>query len=104
MKLKTNDLVKVVAGKDKGKQGKVTRVHPQKNRVIVEGANKFKRHLKKQGDQPGGIVEVERALPVSNVMLICQSCKETTRVGYKVTNTGKSRICKKCQAVLDGAK
>lgn len=101
MKLKINDPVLIVAGKDKGKKSKITKVFPQKHTVIVEDANKYKRHLKKQGDNPGGIVEVERPLPTANVSLICATCKSPTRVGYQVTNTSKVRICKKCQAQID---
>lgn len=102
MKLKTNDKVLVVLGKDAGKSGKITQVLTKRNRVIVEGINKYKRHIKRQNEQnPGGIVEIERPLDIAKVQLICPSCKKPTRVGYQVTNTSKVRICKKCQATID---
>jgi large subunit ribosomal protein L24 len=103
MKLKLNDQVKIVTGKDTGKTGKVTKILNKANRVIVEGYNKYKKHLKKQSDKnPGGIVAIERALDISKVQLVCPSCKKITRVGYQILPTGdKIRICKKCQAQLD---
>jgi large subunit ribosomal protein L24 len=100
MKIKVNDKVEVMVGKDKGKQAKVTSV-VDAQRVIVEGVNKFKRHVKKQNDNPGGIVEIERAMDVSKVQLICPSCKKITRIGYQVDKSGKIRVCKKCQASID---
>ena len=101
MKLKVGDQVMVMTGKDKGKSSKITKVFPQKGKVIVEGVNKYKRHLKKQSDKnPGGIVEIERAIWVENVQLICPTCKKTTRVGYHVTDQEKQRVCKKCQAPI----
>lgn len=98
MKIIINDQVKVIAGKDKGKTGKVTKAYPKENRVIVQGINKFKRHLKKQdAKNAGGIVEVERALPVESVMLICTSCKKPARIRMGTTKTGeKYRMCQKC--------
>jgi len=101
MKLKVNDLVKVVAGKDKGKDGKITKIIPKDLKVIVEGANKYKRHLKRQSkENPGGIVEVERPLPIANVQLICPSCKQITRVSFKGVRPEKVRVCAKCEAPL----
>lgn len=102
MKLKTADIVIVTSGKDKGKTGKITKVLPKKGKVIVEDINKYKRHLKRQSDKnPGGIVEVERAIWTSNLKLICPTCKKPTRVGYKVTKSNKQRICKKCLAPIE---
>ena len=102
MKLKVNDTVQIVIGKDKGKKGKITKVFPKKDKVIVEGMNQYKRHIKKQNDKnPGGVVEIERPLDIAKVQLICSSCKKLTRIGYKVTKTNKTRVCKKCQAQLD---
>lgn len=70
MKVKTGDTVRILAGKDKGKTGKVLRVFTKKNQVLVEGVNKYKRHVKKQSDRPGGVVEIERPLHASNVKQI----------------------------------
>jgi large subunit ribosomal protein L24 len=103
MKLRLNDQVQIITGKDNGKIGKITKVIGKSNSVIVEGFNKYKRHLKKQSDKnPGGIVSIERALATSKVQLICPSCKKLTRIGYQILPTGdKIRICRKCQAQLD---
>ena len=88
MKLKVQDKVLVLTGKDKGKEAAITKVFPKKEKVVVEGINKYKRHLKKQSDQnPGGIVEVERPINISKIQLICPSCKKPTRIGMKVTKT-----------------
>jgi large subunit ribosomal protein L24 len=104
MKIKVNDTVKVTGGKDKGKQGQVTKVFPRTDRVIVKGMNTYKRHMKKQSDKnPGGIIQIERPLPVANVMVVCQACKQAVRVGYEVVGDAKTRICKKCRAAIKGA-
>ena len=101
MKLRIGDQVVVIAGKDKGKKGKITKVFPQKGKVIVEGINKYKRHMKKQSDKnPGGIVEIERAIWVDNIQIICPTCKKPSRVGYQINNQDKQRVCKKCQAPI----
>jgi large subunit ribosomal protein L24 len=101
MKLRTGDQVQIIAGKDRGRKGKITKIFPQKGSVIVEGLNQYKRHLKRRSDQqPGGIVAVERPLDVSKVQLVCPTCKKLTRVGFKVSEHEKQRICKKCQAPI----
>jgi large subunit ribosomal protein L24 len=103
MKLRPNDQVIITAGKDKDQKGKVTKVFTKEHKLIVEGLNKYKRHLKKRSaKEPGGIVAIERPLPMANVALICPSCKKPTRVGYQILKTGeKIRICKKCQSQID---
>lgn len=103
MKIKKGDTVKIIAGKDKGKTGKVEKVFPKKNRVLVAGVNLYKRHLKPQGkDKPGGIVEISRPLPIANVALICPKCNQPTRVGYLIAKDNqKHRICKKCKQVIE---
>lgn len=94
MKLKVNDTVKVIAGKDKGKTGKVTKILPKEEKVIVSGVNKYKRHMKKRDQNPGGVVEVERPLHAAKVMLTVGD--KVTRVGYSISATGeKTRIAKK---------
>ena len=101
MKLTTNDTVIITSGKDKGKKGKITQVFPAKSTVIVEGVNKYKRHMKRQSDKnPGGIVEIERAMAVGKLALICPTCKKPTRVGYQIIASEKQRICKKCKAPI----
>lgn len=97
MKIKNGDTVLIISGKDKGKKAKVIKVLLEKNRIVVEGANLRKKHTrpKKQGEK-GQIVEIAAPFDVSNVKLICPKCKKATRIGYKVTEGGKFRICKKC--------
>lgn len=93
MKIKKGDKIKVTVGKDRGKEGVVERVWPKDNQVTITGLNIFKRHQKPKGEgQKGGIIEFTRPLLVSKVALVCQKCKQVTRVGYK----GKIRICRKC--------
>ena len=101
MKILKGDKVKILIGKDKGREGLVVKSFPKKNQLLVEGINMFKKHLKPTQGRAGGIIEKERAILISKVALICPECKKTTRVGYKIDKSGaKSRICKKCQAVL----
>lgn len=97
MKIKINDTVLIISGKDRDKKGKVIKVFPEENRIVVEGANIRKKHVrpKKQGEK-GQIVETAAPFSVSNVKLICSRCKKPTRVGYKVAEKNKFRICKKC--------
>ena len=102
MKLKVKDTVKVTVGKDRGQTGKIKQVFPKRAVVWVEGVNKYKRHMKAQGQgKPGGIIDIEKPLPIANLALICPTCKQQTRVGYKVLKTGgKERICRKCEATI----
>ncbi|MBU0479757.1 MAG: 50S ribosomal protein L24 [Proteobacteria bacterium] len=97
-KIKVNDQVEVIAGKDKGLVGKVIGSFHDKGRVIVEKVNMIKRHTKpSQANQQGGIIEKEAAIHVSNVMLVCPKCSKPARVGAKVLDDGmKVRVCKKC--------
>ncbi|MDF1497809.1 MAG: 50S ribosomal protein L24 [Patescibacteria group bacterium] len=99
MKIKSNDKVKLITGKDKGKEGKVTKVFSVDGKIIVEGVNLVKRHIKsrKQGDQ-GQKITVASPINISNVALICPKCNKQTRVGYLLIENGeKHRICKKCK-------
>ncbi|MFQ5560014.1 MAG: 50S ribosomal protein L24 [Nitrospinota bacterium] len=102
-KVKKDDLVQVTAGKEKGKKGKVLKVLPAQEKVIVEKLNIVKRHTKRtQQAGQGGIIEKEGALSISNVMLVCIRCDEKTRVGRKILKDGKKvRVCKKCKEVID---
>jgi large subunit ribosomal protein L24 len=97
MKLKKGDLVQVLAGKDLGKRGEITRVIPKRDRVIVDGVNMAKKHQKPtRATMQGGIIDKEMPVHVSNVALVCSSCGPT-RVGYRFADDGKKiRICRKC--------
>ncbi|MDP3792796.1 MAG: 50S ribosomal protein L24 [bacterium] len=99
MKIRKNDNVIMLGGKDKGKAAKIILVFPEQDKVVVEGLNMIKKHLRarKQG-QKGQIVSKERAISVSSVALICKSCGKQTRLGYKIEGENKVRICKKCGA------
>ena len=100
MKIKTGDTVKVIAGKDKDKEGKVISVDPKKNRVVVEGINMVTKHAKPSAaNQAGGIVTKESPLDASNVMLVHNG--QATRVGYKMDGDKKVRYAKKTGAVID---
>ncbi len=98
MKIKKNDQVKIISGEDKGKTGKVLRVLPEKNKVIVERIAVAKKHLRQNPqEQKGGIVEKERPVNVSNVALFCQRCNTAIRAGRKITSQGeRARYCRKC--------
>lgn len=101
--LKKGDIVSVLAGKEKGKTGKVLRVICKKNRAVVEKVNMVKKHLK-PGAQTGqgGILEKEASIHISNLMVICSKCTDPTRVGKKILEDGKKvRYCKKCGEFLD---
>lgn len=101
-KLRVNDKVEVIAGKDKGRVGKILRVDRAKNRVVVERINMIKKHQKpRDASQPGQIVEKEAGIDISNVMLVCPECAETVRVGMQILDDGtKVRVCKKCKATI----
>ena len=102
--IRKNDTVSVNTGKDSGKRGRVLKVLPGKNRVIVEGVNMIKRHTRPnpQRNIKGGIVEREAALHASNVQLVCPECGAPTRIGHRVLGDGrKVRICRKCEGVVD---
>lgn len=96
MRLRKGDEVIVTAGKDKGKHGKVERVLVKDNRVLVPGVNLYKKHMKPRGQQPGGIVDIVRPLPVTNVALVCPNCGKATRIGYEIKKDERKRICRKC--------
>ncbi len=103
MRLKKNDKVMVISGKEKGKVGKILKIFSAKNQVIVEKVNYIKRHTRPGGKvSKGGIIEKEAPLHVSNVMLICGKCTDPVRVGAQKQPDGKTvRICKKCGEILE---
>ena len=98
MKIKKGDKVKVLQGKDSGQTGPVEKVLSKGKLVLVGGLNVYKKHQKAKGqNQPGGIVSLNRPFSVSKIALICPKCQKQTRVGYKILNKEKIRICKKCK-------
>ena len=118
MKLKKGDLVQVISGKDRGKQGRIIEAHPRERRVIVENLNVVKKHRRpramrdssRMGQaqvQPGGVFDVAAPLPISNVMVVCPTCDRPTRIGYEYRESKdgvvKLRVCKRvdCGEVLD---
>ncbi len=103
MKIRKDDNVVVITGEEKGKRGRVQRAYPKENRIVVEGANIIKRHMKARGRvRQAGIIEREAPIHISNAMLICTKCGEPTRVGFHFLEDGKkSRICKKCHELID---
>ena len=95
-KLKKNDQVQVQNGKEKGKQGKVLRIDRDGGRLYIEGLNMVKKAMKKtKENQQGGIATIEAPIQLSNVMIVCRKCGPT-RIGYKVSDGTKSRVCRKC--------
>jgi len=100
IKLHKNDNVEVIAGKDKGKRGEIVRVFADKGSVLVRGVNMMKKAIKPRSQQDkGGIFDVEAPLNISNVMIVCKKCGKT-RVGFKIEDGKKSRVCRKCGEVL----
>jgi large subunit ribosomal protein L24 len=106
--VKKDDNVIVMTGKDRGKQGRVVRVQPNKGRVMVDGVALAKKHARATGRasgssqaiQQGGIIDVEMFVDISNVQLVCRKCGQPTRVGHKMVDGQKVRICRKCEAEL----
>jgi large subunit ribosomal protein L24 len=100
--IRKNDTVKVITGKDKGKQGRVLRVMPDKGRVLVEHIGVVKKHVRPNPQKrvKGGIAEQESAVSISNVMLVCGTCGPV-RVGHEVLGDKKVRICRKCGTILE---
>lgn len=97
-KIKKGDTVQILLGKDNGKSGKVERVFETKGKVLIPGMNVYKRHVgKKVTGAEGGTVEISKPLKISNVALVCPSCKKVTRIGYKIEGKNKIRICRKCK-------
>jgi large subunit ribosomal protein L24 len=104
MNIKKNDTVLVIAGKDKGKTGKVVTAIPKSNKITVDGINIQKKHKKpRSANSVGGIISQIGAFDASNVMVICDKCNKATRVAHKIDGDTKIRVCKKCGASLDKA-
>ena len=103
MKIRKDDNVLVITGKDKGKKGKVRFSYPRQGKIIVEGVNFVKKHSKAKGQaRQAGIIDLEAKLDVSNVMLLCSKCNKPARVGYKTLEDGrKVRVCRVCREVIE---
>ena len=99
-KIRKDDTVEVIAGKDKGKRGTIVRIIPKKDAVIVSGVNIVKKAMRKKSQQDqGGIAEIEAPLNISNVAIVCKKCGPT-KIGYKIDGDKKIRVCRKCGDVL----
>jgi large subunit ribosomal protein L24 len=98
MKIHKGDTVKIISGKDRGKNGKVLKINRKKNLLIVEGLNLIKKHRrpKRQGEK-GEIVTLSRPISISKVLIVCPSCNKPSRIGYRFVDIKKSRYCKKCK-------
>ncbi len=108
VRIRKGDTVEVISGRleDKGKRGEVIKVLPDKGRIVIQGINLHKKHQKEmqtRARQPlaPGIIEFEAPVAISNVMLVCPTCNQATRVGFFRSETGSQRVCKKCQARFD---
>ncbi|MGH2596553.1 MAG: 50S ribosomal protein L24 [Actinomycetota bacterium] len=106
--IKKDDMVKVLQGKDRGKEGRVVRVLPREGRVMVDGVALAKKHMRSTGKrstsgqqlQQGGIIDAEMFIDISNVQIMCKSCGRPTRIGHRVEGDVKVRICRRCEAEL----
>lgn len=102
MKIRKNDTVLVIRGKDRGKKGKVKFVYPVEERVLVDGVNMIKRHSKARAKvRQAGIIELEAPVHISKVMLVCNKCTQPTRVGFRFLEGEKVRVCSSCHEVID---
>lgn len=106
MKFKKGDQIIITLGKDRGKKGKIEKVFPGENKIMVPGVNIFKKHVRPRGEgQPGGITDVVRPLSVAKIALVCPRCSRATRIGFHPTGSkadkkDKIRICRKCKAII----
>jgi large subunit ribosomal protein L24 len=100
--VRKGDNVYILTGKNRGQSGRIIKAFPEKGRVLVQGVNMIKKHKKPQRNSPGGIMDQEAAVHVSNVMLICEKCKSPTKIGRRLLENGeKVRFCKKCNEIID---
>lgn len=102
MKLRKGDTIIVTTGKDRGRQAKVEKVFLSEGKVLIPELNQYKKHRKSQGEgKPGEIVTLSRPFDVSKVALVCPKCKQQTRVGYRMLDDKKVRVCRKCDAIIE---
>jgi large subunit ribosomal protein L24 len=99
--IRKDDEIQVVSGKDRGRRGRVVRVLPREGRIMVEGVARAKKHSRpSKKRQQGGIIDVELFVDISNVQVVCRSCGQPTRIGYRIDGDDKVRICRKCESEL----
>lgn len=103
-KFKTGDTIKVILGKDKGREGKIEKIYPREDSALIPGINVYKKHVKGARGQKGGIYDVPRPLGFAKIALVCPKCKKVTRVGFRVLPKEKVRICRKCRKEIDSSK
>lgn len=102
-KIKKNDIVKILAGRDSGKTGKILTIFPKRMKALVQGINMVKKHSRRQSNdqQQGGIIHKESPIDVSNLMVVCQKCSRATRIGFnKLSDGTKVRICIRCKEII----
>lgn len=101
MKIRKGDKVRIIAGKDEGRDGVIERVYNKRNTVLIPKINQYKRHIKKSEKAPqGGVVDIPRPINVSKIMLICPKCAKATRIGYVLEKNKKFRFCKRCKSKI----
>jgi len=101
IKLKKEDMVKILTGKDKGKMGKIMKIFPRQEKAIIENLNLRKKHRRpKRAGEKGEVVEIPNPIHISNLNLVCPHCRSVTKVGFRFEQGRKARICKKCQNVI----
>ena len=101
IKFKIGDTVKITAGKDKGRDGKIEKIFPTESKVLVPGVNLYKKHVKGFGNVKAGIYDIPRPLGFGKIALVCPKCKKITRVGFKFAGEDKVRFCRKCGKEID---
>ena len=101
MKLKKGDTVKITAGKDSGREGKIEKIFPAELKALIAGVNLYKKHVKGFGEVKGGIYDIPRPLSFGKIALICPKCKKITRVGFSFAGKEKVRVCRKCGKEID---
>lgn len=101
MRIKKGDTVKILKGKDRGKTGKVLHAYPEERKIMIEGLNLYKKHVRPRREgEKGQVVEVPRAVPEANVGILCPRCNRAVRVGYRLEQDKKVRACRRCKGVL----
>lgn len=102
MKIRKNDFVLIISGKDRGKKGKIRQVFPGEGRVMVEGVNKIKKHSRAKGTIQAGIIEREEPINIADVMYFCNKCNSPVRLGFRsIEGEKKVRVCRSCSEVVD---
>ena len=104
LKLKVGDKVKVTSGKDKGREGVIEKIYPDKGLALIPEVNMYKKHVKGTQGQKGGIYDLPRPLPFSKISILCPKCKKQTRAGFRIAGDKKQRVCRKCGREIDSAK